>query len=129
MKENQLIFGAVATMEFVSGHLEDEETHCIHIDSGYELFEKLQLFYEGKHEELFGRRVFDVSITKITYHASQKGTDFKMVIGTDDSACVMLNLNKQALQDENAQKIAMIRELIDYDPEAEVSLLREKFGK
>lgn len=129
MKENQLTFGAFAIIEFISGQFDDEEIHHVDISSGHELFEKLQLFYEGKYEELFGFPVFDVRINGIEYHTEQKGIEFSLKIGTDDAAQAVITFHKQTLHDENAKKIALIREIIDYDPEAEYSLLRETFGK
>lgn len=91
------------------------------------MIQTLRLFFEGNYKELFGEHVFQAEIISIKYYFKQNDVDFEMLIGTDDAATVKLTFDNMTLQDENAKKIAMIREVLDFDKEAERSLLRELF--
>lgn len=129
MEENKLNFSPTVEITFTSGQFEDEEEHVIYVTCGYELFDTLKAFYEKKYEELFGYPVFHVEIVSIKYLFNNNDVQFTLNIGTDDAAQAQLSFNQQVVFDENAKKIAMIREVLDFDKEAECSLLRELFQK
>lgn len=130
MKENEVIFPVFATIEFFA---EEEEDHpdglSVSVHSGYELFEKLQLFYENKYEELFGYPVYNIHMEKILFHSKNDEVNFSLSVNSDDDMYGKLEVNRTKLEDKNAQTIAMIREVIDFDPEAEGSLIQKLFAK
>lgn len=125
MNEDKIKFSPFAKINFVIDPHEDEEYRSVEINSGYELFESLKLYYEGKYEELFGFVAFDVVLLGIDYILKNNELDFKLKIGTDDNAQGELVLNTESLKDENAKKIKMIRDIVDYDLESEDYLLKE----
>lgn len=129
MKDNTLNFAPTFEITFASEQFEDGGEDVIYAISGYELFDTLKAFYEKQYEKLFGQYVFHVEIVSIKYKFNNSDIQFALNIGTDDVAQAQLSFNKQVVFDENAKKIAMIREVLDFDKEAESSLLRELFQK
>lgn len=101
-----------------------EETY-VDVEMGYQLDEKLKLYYTGNYKELFGVGVFYAELLRIEYIHESEDIDFKMVIGNDDAPNVELSFKTDKLQGENAKKISLIREIIDYDRESENSLLHK----
>ncbi|MBG9693298.1 hypothetical protein ABD91_21420 [Lysinibacillus sphaericus] len=130
MKENEVIFPVFATIEFFA---EEEEDHpdglSVNVYSGYELFEKLRLFYENKYEELFGYLVFNIHMERILFHSQNNEVNFSLSVNSQDDMYGNLKVDPTKLGDKNALTIAMIREVIDFDPEAEDSLIRKHFAK
>ncbi|MFY0516352.1 hypothetical protein ACOMCU_00780 [Lysinibacillus sp. UGB7] len=130
MKENEVVFPVFATIEFFA---EEEEDHpdglSVLVYSGYELFEKLRLFYENKYEELFGYPVYNIHLDRVIFKSQNDEVDFTLNVNSNDDMYGKLKVNPTKMADKNAQTIAMIREVIDFDPEAEDSLIRKFFAK
>ena len=112
-----------------------QEDGYVEVFAGYELMEKLKNYFTEDYVSLFENNPLDsglpamyVRLKHIEYKTDQNGIDMKMVIDGDDVAYINLNLSTQNLEDENAKKVAMIREVLDFDSEAEYSLLRELFN-
>lgn len=124
-----------ACIHFEVETVDGQEDGYVEVFAGYELMEKLKNYFTEDYDSLFeddpldsGLPAMYVRLKHIEYKSNQKGIDMKMIIDGDDAAHVNFNLSTQNLEDENARKVAMIREVLDFDNEAEYSLLRELFN-
>lgn len=130
MRENVIeIGGLVARMNFRIETVDGEEEKAfIEADAGYALMEKLRLYAIGEYTTIFENEYSHVhyaELISINYQLKAKGVDIDMSISTDDSASIKLTFDTRSLEDKNAQKIALMREIIDFDPETENYLLKQ----
>lgn len=128
-KENEMNFYVHdAILCFIVENCEGEEEEVdVQTSTGYELMEKLEWYYTKDYDKIFGENFHYAYLRYIKVIHEQDGVKFSFRLNGDDGAYGKLLFNTDALKDENEQKIAMIREVLDFDPEAETSLLREKF--
>lgn len=124
-----------ARIHFEVETVDGQEDDYVEVFEGYELMEKLKCYFTEDYESLFeddpldsGLPPIHVELKRIEYVTNQEGINMKMVIDGDDCAHLDLQFSTQKLEDENAKKVAMIREVLDFDKEAEYSLLRELFN-
>ncbi|MBG9732272.1 hypothetical protein ABD87_22875 [Lysinibacillus sphaericus] len=129
MHENEIVIGGLSarlnfTVETVDG---DEETY-VEVHTGYELMEKLRLYLTKEYTKIFNDDYPYVSFAHlkgIEYSHTTNEVNVKFYISTDDSASLNLAFDTNVLQDANAKKIALFREIIDYDNESENILLHK----
>ncbi|MEX3623522.1 hypothetical protein [Viridibacillus arvi] len=131
MKENEIVAnGLFARLNFKIETNDGEEEIYIEVIAGYELMQKLGLFFKEKYIEIFEGEydyIYDAKLVSIEYIHKVNGLDINMSISTDEAATLKLKFDAKTLEDKNAKKIAMIREVLDFDKEAEQSVLRELF--
>ena len=127
-KENEINFYVHdAIMCFTIENGDGEDDVDVLTNTGYELMEKLEWYYTKEYDNIFGESVHYAYLKYIQVTHEQEGVKFSLRLNGDDGAYGNLSFKTDALKDENERKIAMIREVLDFDPEAETSLLREMF--
>lgn len=127
-KENEMNFYVHdAILCFTIENSDGEEEVDVQSSTGYELMEKLEWYYTKAYDKIFGESFHYVYLNYIQITHEQDGVKFNLRLNGDDGAYGKLSFNTDVLEDENERKIAMIREVIDFDPESETSLLREMF--
>lgn len=128
-KEQELIFNPKeARMHFLIENIDGQEETHVDVWEGYELIERLTQYGNEDFETLFENESLPVNYARllyVEYKHQQDGVDFSFRINGDDMSTAKVKFNTQTLEDENAKKIAMIREILDFDDEAEVSLLTD----
>lgn len=115
-------------MHFEVGNVDGSEDVVVDTFLGYDLIGKIGLFSKSDFKTLFKEEALPVFHARLKYIEivhEQDGVKFNMRLDGDDSASVDLTFTPQLLKDDNAKKIAMIREVLDFDNEAESSLLRD----
>ena len=129
MKENEIVIGGLTaclnfSVETVDG---DQETY-VEVHTGYELLEKLSLYLIKDYTKIFNDDYPYVSFAHlkgIEYSYSTNEVNFQFYISTDDSASLNLKFDTTVLHGVNAKKIALLREIIDFDNESENILLHQ----
>lgn len=121
-----------AKMVFDIENVDGEEEVILETSTGYELFEKIGLYEKQNYKKLFENESLPVNHAHLKYVLithEQDGIKFNLRLNGDDGAYAKLTFNQEKLNDENANKVAMMREILDFDREAETSLLREFMKK
>lgn len=130
-KEYEISFPlAKARMHFLIETVDGEEETFVEVWEGFELIERMKQYATEDYKKLFENESMPVHyahLQYIEYNHDQDGANFNFKINGDDISTAKVKFNTNVLRDENAKKIAMIREVLDFDPEAETSLLRELF--
>lgn len=128
MMNEMNLYISEAKMYFDIENVDGEEEVVVETTTGYELFDKIAQYNKKDFEELFQNESVPVLFAQLKYIQlvqEQNGIKFNLKLDADDGAYGSLIFQRETLQDENAKKLEMIREIIDYDPEAESSLLRD----
>lgn len=122
--ENKMAFQPThALLWFYSEDFEDDYDY-LEVLMGYELDNALKLYYNGKVEQLFDN-IYHAQLIRIEYFHYSTDIAFRMSIGMDDSPNIELSLNTNNLQDSNAKRLSLIRDIINFDSETENVLLKE----
>lgn len=128
-KENAMNFYvSEANMYFEIENVDGEDEVVVETSTGYELIEKIGQYEKEEFDKLFESEelpVFHARLKYILITHEQDGIKFNLKLNGDDGAYADLTFKREVLRDKNAKKIAMIREVLDFDKEAESSLLRE----
>lgn len=121
-----------ARMHFLIETVDGEEETFVDVCAGYELIERMKQFAMGDYKKLFENESLPVHyahLKYIEYNHDQDGVNISFKIDSDDVSTANLKFDTSVLKDENAIRIALIREILDYDSEAETSLLRDLIQK
>lgn len=128
-KEYELSFPLTkARIHFLIETVDGEEETYVEVWEGFELIERIKQYATEDYKNLFENElmpVFYAHLQYIEYNHEQDGANFTFKIKGNDTSTAKVKFNTSVLEDENAKKVAMIREVLDFDPEAETSLLRE----
>lgn len=132
-QEFEMNFGVLdARMKFTVENVDGETETYVDIHSGYELFERMKQYATEDFKTLFENEslpVFFATLQNIEFKHEQEDVKFRMSITDDDVPYCNLRFSPKTLQDENAKKISLIREIVDYDRESENGLLHQLLKK
>lgn len=130
-KEHEMSFPlTTARMHFLIETVDGEEETFVEVFEGFDLIQKLQQYATQNYKALFEEESMPVHyahLRYIEYKHEQDGVNVRFKIDAEDTASATVAIKPSVLQDENAKKIAMIREVLDFDKEAESSVLRDLF--
>ena len=130
-KEYEMSFPLMdARMHFLIETVDGEEETCVMVCEGFELIERMKQYVTEDYKKLFEDETMHVHYARlryIEYNHEQNGVKINLKIDGDDVSMANVKFDTHVLEDENAKKVAMIREVLDFDHEAETSLLRELF--
>ncbi len=128
-KEYEMSFPLLnARMHFLIETVDGEEETYVDICEGFELIERMKQYATEDYKKLFEDEPMHIHYARlryIEYNHEKDGVNINIKIDGDDVSTAKVKFDTGVLEDENAKKVAMIREVLDFDPEAETSLLRE----